>query len=309
MKEIIKLKPVFKDYIWGGQFLKKHFCVEDMDLVAEAWTVSVHPDGCSLADGGEYDGKSFSEIVELIGVDGLGENAKAFDRFPQLIKFIDAKGSLSVQVHPSDEYALQYEGQFGKTEMWYIMEAEEGAGIYYGVKKEITPEEFEERIKNNTLTDVLNFIEVKKGETYFIPSGTIHAIGAGLLIAEIQQNSNATYRIYDFGRLGADGKPRELHIEKAKAVSSLVPPLSDNVVSASNTENRRIAECKYFKVDEINIKGEYELLYRDSFAAVTIVEGGGEINGQSFCELDTFFVPAGKKALLKGNFKALISTV
>lgn len=309
MKEILKLKPVFKDYLWGGKYLKEHYSVEDMDPVAEAWTVSVHPDGCSIVDGGKYDGKTLEEALSLMGNEVLGENAKAFDRFPQLIKFIDAAQSLSVQVHPSDEYALKYENQFGKTEMWYILDAKEGAGIYYGLKTEITPEEFEERIKNNTLTDVLKFIEVKKGETYFIPSGTIHAIGAGLLIAEIQQNSNATYRIYDFGRVGADGKPRELHIEKAKAVSALDVAPSENFVPASDEAIRKIAECKYFTVDEINVKGEYTLLNNESFSCVIIAEGNGRINGKEFNALDTFFVPAKTSALLEGEFKALVSSI
>lgn len=309
MKEIVKLTPAFKDYIWGGNRLKNHFCVKDMDIVAEAWMLSVHPDGQSIVDGGTYSGRTMSETISLMGNDALGKNASGFEDFPQLIKYIDARQSLSVQVHPSDEYARKYENQYGKTEMWYILSAEQGAGIYYGFKKEISAEEFEERIKNNTLTDVLNFIEVKTGEAYFIPSGTVHAIGAGLLIAEIQQNSNATYRIYDFGRIGADGKPRELHIEKAKAVSRLMPASESDCISANESGNRTIAECKYFKVDEMIIDGEYTVLNNDSFSGLLIIDGTGDINGKAFSKLDTFFIPAGITAKLNGKFKALLSRV
>jgi mannose-6-phosphate isomerase len=156
--------------------------------------------------------------------------------FPQMLKIIDAEQSLSIQVHSSDEYALRNEGQYGKTEMWYILDAKEGAGIYYGVKKDCTKEELKKAIDDNKIEDVLRFVPCKKGESYFIPSGTIHAIGAGLLIAEVQQNSNVTYRVYDFGRVGADGKPRELHTEKVLKVSNLSPMVDEKEKTSEKTE-------------------------------------------------------------------------
>ena len=211
------LKAPLKDYLWGGQYLKSFYKVADMDKVAEAWVFSTHKDGQSIISGGSLDGLTFSEALDKLGKSALGKKAAAFEMFPQMIKIIDAEQSLSIQVHPSDDYALENEGQYGKTEMWYILDAKEGAGIYYGVKDEISKEDFKNAIQNNTIEQVLRFAPCKAGDCFFIPSGTIHAIGAGLLIAEVQQNSNVTYRVYDFGRVGADGKPRELHTEKAIA--------------------------------------------------------------------------------------------
>ena len=149
---------------------------------------------------------------------------KSLDSFPVLIKLIDAKDNLSIQVHPYDEYAQRVEHEQGKTEAWYVIDCEEGAELIYGFKKEISSQEFEERIMNNTLLDVVNSVPVKKGDLFFIESGTLHAIGKGILLAEVQQNSNSTYRVYDYGRVGADGKPRELHIKKAVDVTSCTPP-------------------------------------------------------------------------------------
>lgn len=310
--EILKLKPAFKDYLWGGKILKQEYSVDNMDKVAEAWVLSAHKDGQSQVANGKYSGLTFSEAIEKMGKAALGKKAQKFEDFPQLIKLIDAEDNLSVQVHPSDEYALQYEGQYGKTEMWYILDAKENAGIYYGFKEEITAEEFEEHIKNNTLTDVLRFVPVKKSECYFIPSGTIHAIGKGLLIAEIQQNSNVTYRVYDYGRVGADGKPRDLHIEKATAVTKLS-------VAEQNTLGQEekffdgtkelLSSCKYFTVSRIKMNGKAKLFQESSFIAMLVLSGEGEIEGQAFEKNDTFFIPANKTAMISGKFEALISTL
>lgn len=310
--EILKLSPAFKDNIWGGQILKKEYNVTNMDRVAEAWILSAHKDGVSTVAGGEFDGKYFTYALEKMGKAALGVKCDGFEFFPQLIKFIDAEADLSVQVHPSDDYALKNEGQYGKTEMWYILDAKDGAGIYYGFKDSITKEEFENCINNNTLTDVMQFVPVKKGECYFIPSGTLHAIGKNTLIAEIQQNSNVTYRIYDYGRLGADGKPRELHVEKAKEVTLLCKAEKNNIGNAEeyfDGTKLHLADCKYFSVDKLDINGHAEWFCGDSFTAVIIISGSGKINGIEFKKNDTFFVPAGTLAEFDGEFEALTSTM
>ena len=220
----VKLLPAFKDYLWGGTKLKTEYNKKsNLDIVAESWELSEHKDGQSTVADGEYKGLTLSDYIDKIGKDKLGKNALKFDYFPLLIKFIDAKKDLSIQVHPNDEYALEHEGEYGKTEMWYIMECEEGAYLYYGFKHEISKDELEKRIADNTLTEVLNKVEVKKGDVFFIPSGTIHAICSGIIICEIQQNSNTTYRVYDYGRRDAQGNLRQLHIKQAVDVAQLTP--------------------------------------------------------------------------------------
>ena len=310
MSEILRLSPAFKDYLWGGSIIKNKFGIKDMDKVAEAWVLSTHKDGQSKVDGGVLNGKSLTEAVSILGEKALGKKAAAFEMFPQMLKIIDAEQSLSIQVHPSDEYALSNEGQYGKTEMWYILDAKEGAGIYYGVKKDCTREELKKAIDENKIEDVLRFVPCKKGESYFIPSGTIHAIGAGLLIAEIQQNSNVTYRVYDFGRVGADGKPRELHTEKALKVSNLSPMVDEKEKTAEKIEGGTktvLSSCEYFEAVKLDINGQYKFTPNDSFVCVFIIDGEGEIDGMKFNKFDTFFVPADHgEALLKGNFSAMI---
>ena len=306
------LKPPVKDYLWGGTRLKTEYKMEsDLEKVAEAWVLSTHKDGQSIVDGGVLSGKSLTEAVGILGEKALGKKAAAFEMFPQMLKIIDAEQSLSIQVHPSDEYALRNEGQYGKTEMWYILDAKEGAGIYYGVKKDCTKEELKKAIDDNKIEDVLRFVPCKKGESYFIPSGTIHAIGAGLLIAEVQQNSNVTYRVYDFGRVGADGKPRELHTEKALKVSNLSPMADEKEKTAEKIEGGTktlLSSCEYFEAVKLDINGQYKFTPNDSFVCVFIIEGQGEIDGMKFNKFDTFFVPADHgEALLKGNFSAMIS--
>lgn len=196
---ILKLKPACKDYLWGGRRLVEEYGKEyDGETLAETWELSCHPDGPSVISNGKYAGKTLEEYIEKEGREILGTHCRRFREFPVLIKFIDANKDLSIQVHPDNRFALKNEGQYGKTEMWYVMDTEPGAFLYYGFKKEISREEFRRRINDNTLTEVLNSVSVKKGDTFFIEAGTIHAIGKGILLAEIQQNSNVTYRVYDY---------------------------------------------------------------------------------------------------------------
>ncbi len=300
--EIIKLKPAVKDLIWGGTKLKEYG--KDGDRIAETWELSYHKDGACTTESG-------IPLSEVATREDLGENAQSFDFFPMLIKFIDAKDNLSIQVHPSDAYSVKNEGQLGKTEMWYIIDAEEGAGLYMGFKKTVTPEKFAKAIENNTVTDLLNFIPVKPGEHYFIKSGTVHAIGKGVTLCEVQQNSNVTYRVYDYGRLGVDGKPRQLHVEKAKAVSNLAvaKPISPSVDMGGGM--RMISTCKYFTVYEWKVSGE-NLLPCDefSFTAVCCISGSGYIGGVSVNKGDTVFIPAGlEDTYIEGDMTLIVSSL
>ena len=242
--------------------------------------LSFHKDGLTrLANG--------KTLMESVTQADLGENVNGFAFFPTLIKFIDAKQDLSVQVHPSDEYALKNENSLGKTEMWYIVEAEAGAGIYLGFNRDVTEAEYREAIANNTLTQLLNFYEVKAGECYFIPAGTIHAIGKGCLICEIQQNSNLTYRVYDYARRDKDGNLRELHVEKALKVTKLSK--HENKTLQGDT----LGVSKYFHVRKLHVKNCVLQANPRSFQCITCVDGQGELDGQSIRKGDSFFVPAG----------------
>ena len=311
---ILKLRPACKDYLWGGQRLKKEFGVEyDGPVLAEAWMLSCHPDGPSVIENGPYAGKTLKEYLDAEGMEVLGTHCRRFRDFPILTKFIDAKDNLSIQVHPSNGFALQNEGQYGKTEMWYVLDAEPGAYLYYGFKKEITKEEFAQRIKDDTLLEVLNPVEVHKGDALFIESGTLHAIGKGILIAEIQQNSNVTYRVYDYGRVGKDGKKRDLHIEKAIAVTNRVPMIH------RGTNYPHVADCDYFTVDKLDLDGI--LTYRmqgavreTSFLSILILDGEGTITNQSekvsYQKGDSLFLPAGSGDWqIEGRCDALLTTI
>ena len=297
--KIEKLYPSCKSIVWGGERLKERYGKQtDASPLAETWELSLHKAGESMLS----DGRCLSKVATS---EDFGENCKDFSFFPVLIKFIDANAKLSVQVHPDDNYALTHENSLGKTEMWYIVEADEGAGIYLGLNKDITREDFERAIKNNTVTDYLNFIPVKKGECYFIPSGTIHAICEGCLIYEIQQNSNLTYRVYDYGRKDMNGNERELNVDKALEVSSL------KKYECKKLDSDTLGVSKYFHVRRLNVGGtEYAKTSENSFCCVTCVEGAGSIDGQEIHLGDSFFVPAGYgKYTLSGNMTVIITDI
>ncbi len=311
---ILKLRPSCKDYIWGGKRLAKEYGKKiDGDVLAESWELSCHPDGPSTIMNGKYAGKTLEEYIETEGNEVLGTHCRRFRDFPILIKFIDAKDNLSIQVHPDNRYALKNEGQYGKTEMWYVMDAGENAFLYYGFQKEISKEEFARRIKEDTLLEVLNAVRVQKGDALFIESGTLHAIGKDILIAEIQQNSNVTYRVYDYGRVGKDGKKRDLHIEKALAVTKRVP-----IVRGKNSYPH-VADCDYFTVDKLNLDGNVMkkmegTVSDESFASILVLDGKGTITcgGEKleFQKGNSFFVSAGSGAYqVEGICDALITTI
>ena len=197
MTEPIFLQGICKDYLWGGNRLREEYGKQsDADKIAESWELACHKDGSSILKSGPDAGKTLREYLDAHGPAFLGTNCAGCTTVPVLIKLIDAKQDLSIQVHPDDAYAMRTEGEPGKTEMWYIVDAAPGAALYYGLNRTVTKEEFAQRIEAQTLPEILNRVEVKPGELYFIPSGTLHAIGAGILLAEIQQNSNTTCLLY-----------------------------------------------------------------------------------------------------------------
>lgn len=311
---ILKLKPSCKDYLWGGNRLRQEYGIQyDGDVLAEAWELSCHPDGPSYITNGAYAGKTLQQYINAEGKEILGTNCRRFRDFPILTKFIDAKDNLSIQVHPDNRYALKNEGQYGKTEMWYVMDAGKDAFLYYGFKKEITKEEFAKRIQEDTLLEVLNAVPVQKGDVLFIESGTIHAIGKDILIAEIQQNSNVTYRVYDYGRVGKDGKKRDLHIEKALAVTNRVPIVKDK------SSYPHVADCDYFTVDKLNLDGKVMKKMEgkvsgESFASILILDGEGTISDKEetldFKKGDSFFLTADSgDYTVEGSCDALITTI
>ena len=292
----VKLSPAFKDYLWGGKRLRKDYHkVCSLEKIAESWELSAHKDGQSVIAEGAYQGMTLSEYVQAVGVSVLGKNAEKYDYFPLLIKLIDAKGNLSVQVHPDDAYALEHEGEYGKTEMWYILDCDEGASLYYGFAKDVTKDEYRAAICDGKLTELLNRVEVKPGDVYFIPAGTVHAIGAGIVICEIQQNSNTTYRVYDYNRRDKDGNLRPLHIDKALEVSTLTKSPALPVIP--DGDDVLLCECAYFEVRRLRFADVGEITANgDSFLSLTVTSGEGILTHAEgslhFTKGDTLFIPA-----------------
>ncbi|MBQ8420245.1 MAG: class I mannose-6-phosphate isomerase [Clostridia bacterium] len=244
--EPLKLGMITKKIIWGGERLAREYGKGTPgEKIAESWELTDRADGVNTIVGGTFDGMLLSDYLNA----HKDEVKKGWDgeRFPLLIKLIDAEADLSIQVHPDDEYAAAHTTDLGKTEMWYIVDAAPDARIIYGLKKKYSAAEVRAAIENGTLEELMNYVPVKKGETYFIPSGMVHAICRGILIAEIQQNSNITYRVYDYNRRGADGKLRELHVDDALAVIDKIEDPSA-VRADANDELGIIAKCGYFTV-------------------------------------------------------------
>ncbi len=297
MSDAIKLKPAIKDYIWGGTYFKQ-FGKGNQDIIAECWELSVRDDfNCVLASSGQ-------PLKEILTKEMIGPNSDRFPYFPLLIKLIDAKDNLSVQVHPSDDYALKNEHSFGKSEMWHIISAEPGCGLYIGFKKKICKREVNHRLKDGSILEVLNFVEVKPGDTYLINPGTIHAIGKGVRLIEIQQNSDLTYRLYDYNRVGKDGQPRPLHIEKALNV------IDYHEYKFLKPEGDVLADNQYFKVSRKEFDGELEIKAdQGSFVSFTFIDGSGQVDGVPYQVYDTFFLPNGKSCVVKGKGIVILSRV
>lgn len=291
-KTFYRLMPTLHDNVWGGERLRAYGKESDADRIGESWELSFVPGDEATADG--------LLLGEQFPRDTWGTNCRPFPFFPVLTKFIDAREKLSVQVHPSDAYALAHEGQYGKTEMWYVVDAEPGAGVYAGLREAVSPEVFRRAIADGTVEQYLAFHPVHPGDVIFIPSGTVHAILGGVMVYEIQQNSTLTYRLYDYHRRGKDGRERELHVEQAMAVASLTPyemPTRDKKTDGRAGEC--IGKCKYFLTKEYCLHGETISLRVDdsSYLSLTVVRGTGSLSdGRDSAALhagDSFFLPAG----------------
>ena len=302
------LKPAVKDYLWGGSRLNDDFNFGiDIYPFAEAWMCSTHPDGNSIVP---LFNCSLSEILErhpeYLGTHPL-QITGCKPELPILIKFIDAKDNLSVQVHPNDEYALLHENQWGKTEMWYVLDAKPNSTLVYGFNRNTTPNEVRTAITNGTINKMLNHTPIHKGDLFYIEAGTIHAIGAGILLVEIQENSNVTYRLYDYDRIDKNGKKRPLHIDKALEVANLckvsVPRQPLRVLKYKNgSASELLTRCKYFQVERLLLNTEVhrELVNfkteTNSFHVLLCIEGCGSISGfdfmMNFFKGDCIFVPA-----------------
>lgn len=300
---MLQLKPVLKDYLWGGFRLKTLFGRGNGGKkIAESWELSVHPDGQSRTENGT--------LSEYVCAHPEAVPSKKGE-FPLLIKYIDAAQNLSVQVHPNDEYAQRVEGDNGKTEMWYIVQADEGAGIYCGFKRDTTKEEFLRKVQDGTVEELLNFIPVKAGDCYLIKAGTVHAIGAGCVICEVQQSSNVTYRVYDYNRKDANGNLRPLHVEKALEVINFKAfqdeTASGNFSTVSGGTMRLLTQCRYFRCRELLLDGTFTQEGGKSFVAINALAGNGTVNGNHFAAGDTFFFPRGEKIELCGKGKFILT--
>lgn len=301
------LKPTGKDYLWGGQRLNTEFEKNiDMSPLAETWECSTHPDGPSYVASGEFEGRELSEVLRE-HPEYLGKRHAQIGELPILIKFIDAKNDLSIQVHPDDLFAKENEnGQLGKTEMWYVLDANEDAKLVYGLRKDCTEEEIREAIAGGCLDRYLQNISVKKDDLFFIQPGMIHAIGAGCLIAEIQENSNLTYRLYDYDRVGKDGKKRPLHIDKAIEVANLNSSVNPRqplrvLRYCPGMALEHLFRCKYFEVYRMLVNTERRQIVEYStddmaFRVLLCVSGCGTISTGSdsmpIYKGDCIFVPA-----------------
>jgi len=270
----LHFNPVYKDYIWGGNRIPKRFHRNQPDgIYAESWEISTHPDGKTAIANGPLAGKTLSDLLPEHKAALLGAGING-DDFPLLIKLIDARDTLSVQVHPNDGNAAAVNGD-PKTEMWYFLDGDGSAQIYCGLRPGIGKKEFLQAMGTKTFADVLRIIPARKGEAVFVPGGRVHAIGSGCLILEIQQNSNTTYRIYDWDRVDASGKGRELHIDKALKVIDWKDS-SDPVCKINGTE---IKKSSYFRLDRFELSAAQKFLMSgQSFHALFIAEGSGTIS-------------------------------
>lgn len=277
MQEPMFLKPVFQEKIWGGSRLKSVFGFDiPNDKIGEDWAISAHPHGVSVVENGEFKGQKLDDLWK--------EHKELFGHptepvFPLLIKILDAEDELSVQVHPDDAYGMKHEGELGKTECWYIIDAEPGAEIIYGHHAK-TREELAEMIKEGRWDDLLKKVPVKKGDFFYVPSGTIHAIGKGIMILETQQSSDTTYRVYDYDRKDASGQKRELHIQQSIDVTTVpakTPELQIKEVRKGQSSIVTYLETDFFNVYEWDIKGITSFKKQAPYTLATVIDGAGEL--------------------------------
>ena len=299
----LKFEPIFKTLVWGGEKIAPYKGIEtSQQHIGESWELSGVAGNESIVAEGPLKGKTIAQLVKEYKGELVGEHVyeNTGDEFPLLIKFIDALSDLSIQVHPNDELAAaRHNGSKGKTEMWYVVAADKGAHLLAGLTKKITPEEYAAKVADGTITDVLARYDVHPGDVFFLPAGRIHAICGGCFIAEIQQTSNITYRIYDYGRLGLDGKPREVHTELAKdAIDYTVYPDYRTHYSPEKDEEQEVVSCPYFTTSILDLTLPYakDLSGIDSFMVVMCLSGSGslEVDGEEVPvhQGETVLIPA-----------------
>lgn len=308
---IVKLTPDIKSYLWGGTKLRTLYGKQyPEETAAESWELSAHPAGQSRVATGRYQGLPFGAYLRAVGKEVLGWKCQSMSEFPLLVKFIDAREDLSVQVHPDDEYALENESEYGKNEMWYIVDCEPGAKLYIGFNRDVTKQEVARRVQDNTILEVLNHIPTHPGDVFFVPAGTVHAIGAGNFICEIQQSSNSTYRLYDYDRRDAEGNLRQLHVEKALQVLSLKKYMLP--AAQAHADDALLSQCKYFKAEIYDAQEQLELeLDESSFQAVLCLQGGGTLTVQQTQQAvsagDCVFIGANADTLhAQGDMKIIV---
>ena len=300
----IKFTPILKDKIWGGQKLKTLLNkTSDLPNIGESWEISDVEGDTSVVANGALKGQTLKQIQETYKEDLIGlQNYRVFgNKFPLLIKFIDAKQDLSIQLHPNDELAAKRHNSFGKTEMWYVMQADEGSNLIVGFNKKMDAETYSSHLENKTLTEILNFDKVKVGDTYFIEVGRVHAIGAGVVVAEIQQTSDITYRVYDWDRVDDEGNERELHNDLA--IDAIDFEMEDNFrVSYEKAKNQsnKMVSCPYFTTSYLDVDSTLKKENsHDSFLIYMCVEGEAQITTDSATETikkgETILLPAAVK--------------
>ena len=310
MGHILKMKPVFKEMIWGGHKLRDVYGYDiPSDNTGECWAISAHKNGDCVIAGGEYDGKTLSWLFdnhrELFGnIEG--------NQFPLLVKIIDAKNDLSVQVHPNDEYAEEHEHSLGKTECWYVLQADEGTNMVMGHHAK-TKEEFVKAIEEDDYDNLLNKFQIKKGDFFYIPSGTLHAICSGSLIYEAQQSSDITYRVYDYHRKDKDGNERQLHVQQSIDVTKISTEADQQELVSTSLENGTktcMVESEFFKVYSYKMTGKNTVTNDAPFQMVSVIEGEGSLNGESVKKGDHFVICSDQKETeFDGTMEVMITTL
>ncbi|MFC4601706.1 type I phosphomannose isomerase catalytic subunit [Cohnella hongkongensis] len=282
----LHFKPEFKERVWGGRALEKFGFDVPAGAIGEGWMIADHPNGVSHVTNGPFAGKGLDEIRETVGEAWFGTKggASGNGRFPLLVKLLDCNDDLSIQVHPNDTYAGLPQGELGKTEMWYVLDAKPDAKIIYGLQPGVSREAMAKAIAENRIMDCLQEVPVRAGDAFYIPAGTVHALCAGVVVAEIQQNSDTTYRLYDYNRPGLDGKPRELHIEDSLNVTAYEGAGAERMDTSAAVPGEwlTLAKSPYFKTDKGIVRGPWSLSTTpDSFVIVIVCEGSGTIGWES----------------------------
>lgn len=313
----LKLKPAVRSYIWGGTKLKELWGKEsDNDTIAECWELSMYTDSESIVDDPAFYEYTLSKLQRNYP-EFFGDKVNDYSKFPILVKLLDAAADLSIQVHPDDVYAMAREGgQLGKNEVWYIADAEEGSAIYYGFNRDVTKEAVIDGVVNGTITELLNRCPVKKGDYFFVPAGTVHALQKGVTVIEVQQSSDITYRIFDYGRKDKAGNARKLHIREALDVMTLkkseIPTVGEQKVLSNGSKIRVLTKNGYFTAKEVKIeKGEYLIYSEESFVTFTVADGTAKFeNGEEIKKGETWFIPAYYMAkILADNATLIVTTI